>query len=72
MKIRGPPWKAKYDLMIDSEIVPRGKFEKNPLFISLIFLFLLIKWIEVRELKEPETECSKHNKRHLEMKNVVN
>ena len=26
----GPPSKAKYSLMTDSELVPRGKGEKNP------------------------------------------
>lgn len=28
---RGPPRKAKYSWMTDSEIVPRGKGEKEPL-----------------------------------------
>ncbi len=27
---RGPPRKAKYSRVTDSEIVPRGKGEKNP------------------------------------------
>jgi hypothetical protein len=27
---RGPPRKAKYDCVSDSEQVPRGKGEKNP------------------------------------------
>ena len=26
----GPPSKAKYSMMTDSELVPRGKGEKNP------------------------------------------
>jgi hypothetical protein len=26
----GPPSKAKYSVMTDSELVPRGKGEKNP------------------------------------------
>ena len=26
----GPPGKAKYSLVTDSELVPRGKGEKNP------------------------------------------
>ena len=30
MKIGGPSPKAKYDLVTDSEQVPRGKGEKNP------------------------------------------
>ena len=30
MKIGGPPPKAKYSLVTDSEQVPRGKGEKNP------------------------------------------
>ncbi len=28
--LRGPPRKAKYSWMSDSELVPRGKGEKNP------------------------------------------
>ncbi len=30
LKLGGPPSKAKYSLMTDSEPVPRGKGEKNP------------------------------------------
>lgn len=30
MNSRGPPRKAKYSLVTDSEPVPRGKGEKNP------------------------------------------
>ena len=30
VKLRGPPRKAKYSLVTDSELVPRGKGEKNP------------------------------------------
>lgn len=30
VNLRGPPRKAKYSWMSDSEIVPRGKGEKNP------------------------------------------
>ena len=30
MKKGGPSPKAKYDLVTDSELVPRGKGEKNP------------------------------------------
>ena len=30
VKPRGPPRKPKYDLVTDSELVPRGKGEKNP------------------------------------------
>ena len=29
MNLRGPPRKAKYELATDSELVPRGKGEKN-------------------------------------------
>ena len=31
LKLGGPPPKAKYSLMTDSEPVPRGKGEKNPI-----------------------------------------
>jgi hypothetical protein len=30
VNLRGPPRKAKYSWMSDSEQVPRGKGEKNP------------------------------------------
>ena len=30
MNLSGPPDKAKYSLATDSELVPRGKGEKNP------------------------------------------
>ena len=30
VNLRGPPRKAKYYLVTDSELVPRGKGEKNP------------------------------------------
>ena len=30
LNLGGPPSKAKYSLMTDSEQVPRGKGEKNP------------------------------------------
>jgi hypothetical protein len=30
VNLRGPPRKAKYSWMTDSELVPRGKGEKNP------------------------------------------
>ena len=30
MNLRGPPRKAKYSCVTDSEPVPRGKGEKNP------------------------------------------
>ena len=30
MNLSGPPDKAKYSLATDSELVPRGKVEKNP------------------------------------------
>ena len=30
LNLGGPPSKAKYSLMTDSELVPRGKGEKNP------------------------------------------
>ena len=30
VKLEGPPSKAKYSSMTDSEPVPRGKGEKNP------------------------------------------
>jgi hypothetical protein len=30
LNLVGPPTKAKYSLMTDSEPVPRGKGEKNP------------------------------------------
>ena len=30
LKLRGPPRKTKYYWITDSEIVPRGKGEKNP------------------------------------------
>jgi hypothetical protein len=30
LNLEGPPSKAKYSLMTDSEPVPRGKGEKNP------------------------------------------
>lgn len=33
---RGPPRKAKYSWMTDSEIVPRGKGEKDPFVRSEI------------------------------------
>ena len=29
VNLRGPPRKAKYSLVTDSELVPRGKGEKN-------------------------------------------
>ena len=31
VNLRGPPRKAKYSCMTDSEIVPRGKGEREPL-----------------------------------------
>ena len=30
VNLRGPPRKAKYSWISDSEVVPRGKGEKNP------------------------------------------
>ena len=42
LNLEGPPSKAKYSLMTDSEPVPRGKGEKNP-----------YKGSEI----EPETNC---------------
>ena len=30
MNLGGPSSKAKYELVTDSEVVPRGKGEKNP------------------------------------------
>jgi len=30
LKLGGPPSKAKYSLLTDSGLVPRGKGEKNP------------------------------------------
>ncbi len=31
VNLRGPPRKAKYSEMTDSEVVPRGKGEKEPI-----------------------------------------
>ena len=50
LNLGGPPSKAKYSLMTDSEPVPRGKGEKNPYEGSeIVPEIMCLQGVKVRE-----------------------